>query len=296
LFGKIRCLLGAKKSFAAIDMDAATVRIAAIKFCSGRIVLEGLYSFPVYPGVFSNWLNGDGEDLTAVLTEAAKECGLKGKPVVTSLPGDRVITRHIQMPAMPAWEMQKALEWEAKKFIPVSLHDMVIRHVQLGEIIVSGARKVNLLLMACSLRLLHRYYEMFKKANICITALDLQPFALWRVLGEECWNPFPGKTIAAVDIGVSYCHLVVIKRGKVRYTRGFPLKGLAVELRRSLEFYKKHDSGTDVEALIFSGGVNRISNMKDYLEGQINASIKIFEFFEPAYVVAVGLALRGAVK
>ncbi len=304
MLDKIRGLIAARNTHVAVDLGTTAIKIAKIKSDPRGTSIQELHNIPLPQGMLAGWLNGENDDLTVVLRRAVLDLKLEGNKVVTTLPGDKIITRHIQMPSMPLEEMKRALKWEANRLIPIPLNDMIVRHVKLREAFVDGIKKISLLLIACSSGLLYRYHKTFERAGLRIASLDLQALALWRLFTDRQWNLTSGHTTAVADVGAGYCHLVVISGGRVGYTRNFPvninyrvkeenLKELVTELERSFEFYNKHSREPSVGDLALCGGGSKIDYLREYIAGNMNATVRGFDLFEPAYVVAVGLALRG---
>lgn len=227
-------LLNRKKSCVAIDVGTSEIKAAEIRAVSGFPAVSTLYKLPTPPGVFAGGLNP--EVLAGALKQIAEECHLQNKTIISSIWGDKVITRHIEVPAMPAKELKKAVRWEAEKFIPVPVDDMIIEFVRLGEAEkpeAGGTKQEHLLLAAVAADLVYNFYNAFEAAGMRLSALDLQPFALWRVFGGTSKVPFfkaegdPGRegTLAVADIGASTTHIVFIKGGQLKYTRALPAGG-----------------------------------------------------------------------
>ncbi|HZK18875.1 MAG TPA: pilus assembly protein PilM, partial [Clostridia bacterium] len=186
--GKIYRLFANRGTFVAVDLGSTAIKIAKIRYSNDEAAIRELYKFPIPEGMLSSWLSGEDDSLNGVLEKAVSDLNLKGNQVVTTLPGGKVITRHIQMPSMPNRELKRALKWEANRLIPIPLNDMTVRHVKLKEVLEGGVKKTNLLLIACSSELLYKYQETFKKAGLCISSIDLQNLALWRLFAEKQWQ------------------------------------------------------------------------------------------------------------
>jgi len=146
-----------KEGYVGIDVGAAHIKTTSVRISAGRPSVAALHAVPTPPGVFAGGF--DGEVLAGALRQVAAECGLEGREVVSSVWGDKVITRHVNVPVMPDKELKKAVRWEAEKFIPVPVSDMIVRHVKLGEVEEAGAKQLHLLLAAVSTDLVYQYHE-----------------------------------------------------------------------------------------------------------------------------------------
>lgn len=81
------------------------------------------------------------------------------------------------------------------------------------------------------------------------------------------------------------------------------LQEMTKELRRSLEFYSNQEN-VSAERLILCGGTSKVKGLTDYLQDALDIPVEVGipevdfsgdEVFDPAFVVAIGLALREAI-
>ena len=219
----VKKLLPRQTTFSAVDYGTHSIRVATVS-CAGPEP-ELLYlSRVVLPAV------PEGSTLEEVqgraLAEAVEAAGLKGQQVFASLSSDKVIIRHVRVPYMPEKELISAVNYEAEKSIPIPLSDLIVRYVRLGESNDSEGRQINLLLVAVPLNEVHSYYELFAQAGITISALDLQPLALWRALaGVNASGKSPSGVTAIVDIGEINTILLVVQDGLLLFCRTLQVGG-----------------------------------------------------------------------
>ena len=89
-----------------------------------------------------------------------------------------------------------------------------------------------------------------------------------------------------------------------------PLLDLAVEVRRSLDFYRRNHRNEDIERVVISGGTAAIPGLAEFLGAEIGVPTEVANPFEyvaidedevsaqylhdiaPMCVVAAGLAMR----
>ncbi|WP_333870604.1 type IV pilus assembly protein PilM [Desulforamulus putei] len=164
---------------------------------------------------------GNVAHIAAALKEAAARAGINKAKVISFIGGQRVITRQITMPPMPEDELQKAVVWEAEKLMPIPVADLEIRPVVLekknndfGEVI-----QLHVLLAAAPKRLVYSYYEIFDRANLILTAIDLPALSLWRVFFSDFSIPEKKEIQAVVDIGNTTSHFIIMKKGILSYVR-----------------------------------------------------------------------------
>jgi len=269
-----------------------------------------------------------------VLQQAVQSTGAGSRHVVTAIPGEKVITRHIRIPPVPPKEIDRVLKWEAERYIPLPVSELIIRYVNLGE--VKGARgpELHLLLAALPETLARECHRCFAAAGLRLAAIDLQSLALWRIFAglsvDESQDP---STYAVVNIDVLYSHLVVIREGRLQYTRSLPqgiqvnvqadvknpdlaigesegviyraaLEEFAREIQRSFSWYQAQDREHPVTKIILSGAGGKVQDLCPYLADRLGIPVAVGEppvqfktqgEYDPAFALAIGLALWGVV-
>ncbi|MEW6696450.1 MAG: type IV pilus assembly protein PilM [Bacillota bacterium] len=203
----------------AVDLGQDSIKILQLQKKGQSLRISQQVSHPS-PGL-ACLETGDVAELAASLKEAASKAGIGRSKVVSFIGGLRVITRQIAMPPIPEDELQKAVVWEAEKLMPMPVSDMEIRPVILEEKKneFGEGSQLNVLLVAAPKSLIYRYYEVFDRANLTLTAIDLSALNLWRAFqGQHCF-PEKKETQAVVDIGHTTSHFIVIKKGVLSYVR-----------------------------------------------------------------------------
>ncbi|MBU4532343.1 MAG: type IV pilus assembly protein PilM [Eubacteriales bacterium] len=210
--------------FAAVDYGTRSIKTASVSTAGPRPMLLQL-SRVAQPVTV-----GDEPGLDArvnLLAEAIELAGMKNQEVIATLGADKVITRHLQLPLMPEKELAAAVSFEAEKLIPVPLSDLIVRYVKLGETEGGEGKQQEVLLAAVPLDVVHGFYELFVQAGVTITALDLQPLALWRALSGVVGSPGspPDEVSAIVDIGAVNTTLIVVHQGALLFWRSLAVGG-----------------------------------------------------------------------
>lgn len=208
-----------QRTINAVDIGQNSIKILQLQKKGQSLRISQQISHPS-PGLES-LEKGDVAELAASLKEAAAKAGIGRSKVVSFIGGLRVITQQITMPPIPEDELQKAVVWEAEKLMPIPVPDMEIRAVVLEEKKneFGEGSQLNVLLVAAPKNLVYRYYEVFDRANLTLTAIDLPALNLWRVFqGQHCF-PERKEIQAVVDIGHTTSHFIVIKKGVPSYVR-----------------------------------------------------------------------------
>lgn len=211
-----------RKTFTAVDIGAGEIKVAVLS-CRRRKVICNQLQRSLSPGI--EYMDKDGTDeLAAALKAAFKSAPGAGRKVITAIGGQRVITRQLRLPEMPLKELEQAVRWEAEKLMPLPVDELVIRPVVLGDSQEGDSGLLHVLYVAVSKELVYRYYEVFDRAGLQITAIDLQHLALWRVFhGSFGYPVHDGGVRAVLDLGFSTAQFIVIKGQELTYVRSFPV-------------------------------------------------------------------------
>jgi type IV pilus assembly protein PilM len=185
---------------------------------------------------------------------------------IAALPSYTVFSSIISLPEMSKKELSSAVQWEAKKIVPMPLEEMIldwkilenfsdnIKTEKLSgnnvpvDIKTPGKKYLKVLITAAPQNLVTRYLEIFKGAGLELVSLETEAFALERVLiGHE------KVPIMIVDIGAATTNISVNVASVPLINRSIDLGGqtitktiansLNVDMERAEQF--KRDFGLD---------------------------------------------------
>lgn len=150
---------------------------------------------------------------------------IKGGRAAVSLPDSMVNLYYRKLPAMPEEELRNAIIWEIRKDLTFPVDDVVIDHINIGEV-SEGSDIMNAYLVAVTRKrpledLCRNLTEIGLKIN-CLEFSTMAQVSCLKVVGETAG------TVALVDIGASQTNLVVLKDGNIRFFRVIPTGGDAI--------------------------------------------------------------------
>jgi len=313
------------RRFTGVDISPPEIRVAEVRLTARgpKVVAAGRFPLPFSAPdelTFS-------EEMAAALRQAVQDTGAGGQRVIAAIPAEKVITRHIRIPPVPPREIDGLLKWEAERYIPLPVDQLIIRYVNLGKVKGTQGPELHLLLAALPETLARECYRCFTAAGLRLLAIDLQALALWRVFVglDEGQNP---STYAVLNIDALYSQLVVMREGRLQYTRSLPqglqvsadaekngrfavgesegvvyraaLDDFAREIRRSFSWYRAQEREHPVEKIILSGSGCKAPDLNAFLTDQLGVPVEMgippIRFgttggYDPAFALAVGLAL-----
>jgi len=191
------------------------------------------------------------EKAIIVLNKVVSESKTESRRVIAALPSFAVFSSIISLPNMSKDELAQAINWEAKKFVPLPIEDMVLDWRPLDEhkegLGVFGRKKKEdlsgstdsslikeisssmkggnpkqqkVLVTAAPKDLVDRYIRLFKASELELIALETEGFALERALiGRD------PSMIMVVNMGSYSTDIAIIESGIPVLTRSVDVGG-----------------------------------------------------------------------
>lgn len=195
----------------AVGLEVGTSSLKVVELRGGTPPhLEALAMRPTPPGLVQDDQIVDVEGLAAELDLLFKDAGISRRFVVTAVSNRLAITRNIQLPKMPLKDLEKAVPFEAERYIPFPLDEVAMDHFVLDNPSdVADGGEVEVVIAAARLDTVTQTVAGLKKAGLEPTVIDIKPFALLRALkgslqGERFNRTtiFDGSYTEAGEIGV----------------------------------------------------------------------------------------------
>ena len=234
--------------FLGIDVGTASIKIVEIRIVDGKPVLSN-YAWMDLRGDNLGKRDSDSEYfysiLPACIKKIIKKAKFNGDDAYASLPSFGGLITLIDFPEMAITDMEQAIKFEAHKYIPTSLDDVVISWdiVERKEVLKktetsSAGTVVKVLLVAASKSKILKYENLVKTVGLKLKSINIETFSIVRALiGND-----PGSFII-VDIGARICNIILVEKGVIRVNRnidagGFEMtniiaKGMQIDFERA---------------------------------------------------------------
>lgn len=222
--------LHSNQSYLGVDIGSASIKIIELKPEKGRprLVTYGYVEEETH--VVKSDSRETQEFIIAAIQKIVKEARMVSRKAVAALPSFAVFSSVITLPAMSSKELVNAVKWEAKKFVPMPLEEMVLDWKVLkndGE--KREAQKkdehkaVKVLLTAAPRSLVARTVEIFQKAHLELVSLETQSFALQRsLIGND------RSVIMMLDVGAVSTDMSVVVGGIPVLNRNIDVGGATI--------------------------------------------------------------------
>lgn len=256
------------KSVLGIDIGTASIKVVQLKQTEERFKLEtyGEISSLGYLERLNNAFQVTSlRTLEAVtrkmLTVLLEKSETTAKQVVMAVPIFSSFTSVIEMPEMAEKELSQAVEFEARRYVPIPLAEVVLD----WKIIESGIirddvspkpfKGKRVLLIAVPKEVVNKYIRLADALNLEISALELESFSVARSLMIN-----NTESACILDIGARATSFTIIDKATIQMSHSLDIAGaeitktlatgLGIASKRAEEFKSTHglNHGADKES------------------------------------------------
>lgn len=212
-------LFNGSSSYLAIDIGTTSIKAIEVKRGgkSPRIVNYGILESSGYLARANQALQTSGlkvfdADITELLKTLTREMGIRTRNTLASLPPFSVFTTVIDFPNMDKAEIEKAMVYQAKQYIPVPLSEVALDWIEIGNYQdENGYEHKKLMLVSVPREQINKYQKIFAAADLDLKALEIESLSLARVFGSD-----PTPTIV-VDVGSRSTNIVFVEGGHITF-------------------------------------------------------------------------------
>jgi len=237
-------LFSSKKSFLGVDFGTSSIKVVELELEKGRPKLITYGYIEEAINIVKSDSDEDKAKTVSSLDNLLQKANATTNKAISALPPYAVFSSIISLPMMPNKDLVSAVRWEAKKFIPMPLEEMILdwkvikeeeaqekskkqagRNIQSDKMVTSQKKKKSLqiLLTAAPKNLVKRYLDIFKQAELQLVSLETEAFALERSLvGED------QSAIMLIDIGALSTHISIVSDGVPVLNRSIDIGGAGI--------------------------------------------------------------------
>jgi len=265
--------------------------------------VEKWASVPLEPGLVSQGLIVDEEQVADRVKQIFKETGANTNKVITALSGDDSLYRIITLPELPEAVFPEAVKREVKRTIPTPLEDIYYSYQHLPSLMRGESR---VFLVTFPRNLADALVRTLRQAGVKPYVMDLAPLALSRIPDES--------QAVIVNARLDHLDVAVIADRLPQVIRRLSLPGetesleerlplIAEEFNRTVAFYNSSHVENPIDATVpvFVCGdlVDEPEAWQSVVGGAgyqvtaLSSSVESPEGFNPnEFMVNIGLALK----
>lgn len=309
-----------------IDLGSSAVKIAELGQKNGRLNLVNYALAQTKEGAPFRLSEVKEEELSAILKTLIAEAKIESKKASISLPVNKTFSTIMEVPSMSEKELVAAIPFEAQKYVPVPIDEVVLDWVVIPqkeapanisknanesaaetEVDAAGRTKslIQVLIVAVPRETVSRLTRIAKLAGLEISSLEQESFSLTRsLIGND------NGSYLIVDLGRKSTDLIVVDEGLVKMSHNLDAinrEAILMEIDRVVNIYQMRYNRKIGQCLL-TGGRASEKELVDFLTGKLKIPIKAANPFArvgyPAVLnpdlgelgallaVAIGLAMR----
>ncbi|PKL72460.1 hypothetical protein CVV26_01370 [Candidatus Kuenenbacteria bacterium HGW-Kuenenbacteria-1] len=293
----LKSFLSKEQNYLGVDIGMGSIKIVELKNNKGKPQLV-TYGFVEQS---ADIIHDNSEEakkyIASLILKTCKKAGVSTQKVITGLPTFSVFNSIINLPLISNKDLPAAIKWEAKKFIPLPIDEVILDWKILKEE-TSKKNKTNLvesnldqkeiktkkglriLLTVAPKNLIKKYVDIFKEINFELLSLETASFALTRSLVGYDLNP-----IMIVDIGAAITSVIVVEKSVPILNRSIDVGGISVtqaianslniNSKRAEQF--KRDIGISLNDSTQEGTSKIIQTILDNIINEIRYTIELYE-------------------
>jgi len=220
-----------------IDIGTANIKVVQLGLEKKRPVLQnyGMLGTKAYLQLISpiqakaRGLEMMDKEIVLMIKKILEEAEITAKNVAVSIPGFASFATVIELPEMPEEEVEKAIPFEAKQYIPVPLAEVVLDWKIISKKVplevkdkkIPSQSKLNVLIVAVPRETVNRYTRVIEFCGLKLEALEIESFSLIRALVGN--DPTP---LALVDMGARSTDINIVEEAAVREVRNLEVSGI----------------------------------------------------------------------
>lgn len=212
---------GRKKSnFLGIDIGALSVKAVQLREEGGKAVLEQYGELKT-----ANYLKKTGEeivmgagflrflesDIAIMLKDLIKESNMTASQVIFSIPTPSAFIMSIDFPRLPKEEIESAIPFEAKRYIPIPLTEVSLDWEVIDE---EDEKNLKILLVAVPKEIINKYKRIGELTKLDVLSVEVENFSFNRSLSDRRGSP-----AAIVQLGAQTTNITVTEKGIIRLSR-----------------------------------------------------------------------------
>src|SRR3989344_4612963 len=214
-----------------IDIGTSSIKAVQLKKENDKFILESYGLVNVYYPADSAAKIDVVAQTANVLRTLYERSRFSCKRIIMSLPSNLAFVSILNFPPMSEKEIQKSVEYQAKKYIPLPMSDVNLGWQLLEEaqppktpsklVTADDLAKMPVLLTAVPKTVINNYVSLAEQAGFEVVALEIESLSLIRsLIGEQDMS-----SILLVDIGAKSTILSVVHHGYLWATRHLSIGG-----------------------------------------------------------------------
>ncbi|MDP3710378.1 MAG: type IV pilus assembly protein PilM [bacterium] len=227
-----KSLSGSPTRVVGIDIGVSSSKVVQLKYDSGRAILETYGElqnksyFTETSGIGSGFVKYLDSKLAELIKDILRESRVTTKDAVIAIPATSSFVAMVTFPVIPREEIATAIPFEARKYIPISLSEVVMDWDILTD--EEGAEKIEVLVVAVPRQMIDKIKKVAEMVGLNLRAMEVETFSMARSLVGRDQTP-----TAIINIGSQFTTIAMVDKSRLRVSHN--LSRGSNELTRTLE-------------------------------------------------------------
>ncbi len=210
----------------ALGLEIGSANIKMVELSGTPPSLKSLSIRPTPPGVVQEGSIIEPGALAEVIKEMQAEMRTRKRYVVTAASNLAVITRTLQVPKMPLKQLEEAVRWEAERYIPFPIDEVVLDYAPLDTLeSIPDGEQMDVVVGAARQETVASLVEALKAAGLEPLVIDVKPFAGLRTLASRLVATDREPISLFLEIGAESSALVLTRGERLLLNRVINLSG-----------------------------------------------------------------------
>lgn len=210
----------------ALGLEIGSVNIKMVELSGTPPSLKSLSIRSTPPGVIQEGTIVEPGALADVIKEMLAEARTRKRYVVTAASNLAVITRTLQVPKMPLKQLEEAVRWEAERYIPFPIDEVVLDYAPLDALeAIPDGEQMDVVVGAARQETVAGLVEVLKAAGLEPLVIDVKPFAGMRTLSTRLVATDREPITLFLEIGAESSALVLTRGERLLLNRVINLSG-----------------------------------------------------------------------
>lgn len=119
-------LFSSASSYLGVDIGTSSIKMVELENYKNQARLKTYGYADISINVLGGAIDKNNQLIADYIVDIAQKSGVQTRQVVAALPTFSVFNFIVSLPPMPKKDLASAIKWEAKKFIPVPLEEMIL--------------------------------------------------------------------------------------------------------------------------------------------------------------------------
>lgn len=249
------------KNYLGVDIGTSSIRFVEVTK-NKRLENYGEISFADFDKPFiyaqKSQLVLAEDNVAQALSALLAESKVRTKEVFFSLADFASFFTTFEIPAMKNDQLSSAIQFEAKKYIPIDIDNVILD----WQVIEKGQERYKVLVIAITKDIVEQYKRIALKCGLQVQGLEAEVFSLSRALLKN-----KKTTACLIDLGIKSSTVSIVENGVIKDSHSLNFSGAGLTSKAMTDL---HMSVNDIEKLKIEKGLKEGSELIQPMMPMVN--------------------------